>query len=287
MRQRGYIRQRRPGVWEVSVPVPGSRSRLYETVHGSARDAGKVLTRMLREIDTGQRGEPSRMTLASFLASWLSDYADVHLRRKTALEYRRTIEHDIIPALGSRPLERLTPLELQGFYTRGLSQAREGLGRPLSSSSVRRWHIILHRALAHAVQWRLIATNPADAAQAPPARHAEASALTAPQATRLLQLARGRPLHVPIALALLAGLRRGEVFGLRWVDVDLAAPVIHVRQQLDYHANPPQFGPPKTSGSRRSVVIPERLAEILGTHRQEQTALRLLAAEAWQEHGLV
>lgn len=292
--RRGTDAQGKP-IWRVSVTVPSTGERVRKTVHGPRRDAEAMRRRLGSEVDQGGHISPAGMTVCDLLTRWLADYAEVpgNLRPKTAREYRAHVERDILPALGSIPLARLTPLDIQGLYAAGLRDPRPGLKdaagntRPLSPATVRRWHIILHRALGHAVKWRLLASNPADAVEPPAARHAEAQALDAAEAGRLLEAARGKTLEVPIALALLAGLRRGEVFGLRWEDVDLDAGILRVRQALDYHAKPPTFGPPKTAKSRRTVALPARLVELLRRHRQEQQGMRLLAGPVWVGHGLV
>lgn len=289
-RSRGSIRERSPGSFEVTVPLPagpnGERRRQIVTVRGSRRDAERERTRLLRETDTQQRSDASKLTLGEYLERWLRDYAELNLSPQTVRGYRRTVSVYIEPAMGKRHLERLTPMDIQRYYTERLTQTG-AKGRPLSPTTVLQHHHILRRALEHAVRWRLLAVNPAAGVEPPRKRKQEMAALTPDQALRLLAAARAYRLYVPIALALLAGLRRGEIFALRWMDVEFDSGLLHVRRSLDYTTGVPVFREPKSARSRRPVVMPPVLVSILRQHQQEQVGQKLYAGEAYQDHGLV
>jgi len=268
----------------VSVPAPGG-GRRQETVVGSRKDAERKRTELLRELDTQTLADPSRLTVGEYLQRWLADYAEPRLKPQTVRGYRRIIEVHLTPALGATQLQRLTPLQLQHYYTQA-QKGRDGRG-PLAGTTVLQHHHILHTALRQAVRWRLLTVSPADGVEPPRRGHREMLALTPRQAILLLETARPHSLYVPIALALFAGMRRGEVFGLRWSDLDLVTGYLRVSRSLDYTAGTPTFGAPKSERSRRRFRLPENLVEILRWHQEQQTALRVMAGEAYNDHGLV
>jgi integrase len=164
--------------------------------------------------------------------------------------------------------------------------ARTGEGG-LSAQSVVHLHRVLHRALAQAVKWQLRARNPVDAVEPPKPERREMRALDEDQTAELLSVLEGRRLYIPVLLAVTTGLRRGELLGLRWSDVDLASGTLTVQQTLEQTKDGLRFKSPKTHRSRRSIVLPEMTVEALGSHRAAQAEEKLALGPAWDEHGLV
>ena len=289
---RGHIRQRSPGSWEITYELPqdGSdkRRQRTQTVRGTKRDAQQELTRLLREIDTGGFVEPNRLTIGEYLERWLADYAKPNVGGKTYEVYRNHLRTQIIPPLGAIPLARLSPLDLQGLYARLRTEGRKD-GRPggLSARTILHFHRILHKALDQAVKWRLVARNVCDAVEPPRPQQQESHVLDEEQTVRLLEAAKGTQLHLPILLACATGARRGELLALKWENVDLEAGVICIRQALEQTTGSLKFKTPKTTKSRRTVVLPRFAVEALTRHRGEQAQHRLLLGPAYQDSGLV
>ncbi len=135
-----------------------------------------------------------------------------------------------MPALGAVELSDLRPPQIQAFYTRLQRDGRvDGTGG-LSPKSVLRYHQVLHAALHHAVRWPLLSRNPADAVEPPRGSRRELSMLTATQVSTLLSVADATPIGSLARLAVLTGMRRGELLGLRWSDVDLDKGIASVQQ---------------------------------------------------------
>ena len=188
----------------------------------------------------------------------------------------------IKPALGRLKLKSLNALHLQGLY-------RERLDSGLSGSTVQKIHHVLHKALSQAVKWNLIPRNPADAVKAPMASSKEMHPLSVSEARRLLEAARDDRLEALYVLALHTGIRRGELLGLKWEDLDLDDSIVRVRRTLTRTENGKRLalGEPKTKKSRRTVHLTPRAVEALKRHRAKQAEKKLKTGGLYQDQGLV
>jgi integrase len=148
-------------------------------------------------------------------------------------------------------------------------------------------HRVLRKALKHAVKWHLLIRNPADAADPPRAEHREMSTLDEEGVATLFEAVRGTRLEVPVMLAVTTGLRRGELLGLRWRDVDLEKGTLAVRQSIEQTKDGLAFKEPKTRRGRRVVALPNVTVEALRRHRSEQAKRRLALGSPYKDQGLV
>lgn len=155
---------------------------------------------------------------------------------------------------------------------------------------VRRVHATLHRALRDAVKWKMLTFNPADAADPPRERQAGSAkrqTWSAEKADRFLCQVKGDRLEAAWVLALHTGMRRGELLGLRWHDVDFTTGRAAVRQTLLANSHKLSRGTPKTSRGRRSVPLPAVAVAALKTHRRCQLEERLAWGPAYGDGDLV
>jgi integrase len=164
---------------------------------------------------------------------------------------------------------------------------RDRLDAGLSPSTVQRVHAVLHRALKQALRWGLVPRNVSEAADPPKPQRKEIRPLTPEQVRTLLRTAQGDRLGALYALAITTGLRQGELFGLRWEDLDLEAGRLSVRQTLTTPKGGRRLGPPKRSKSRRSVKLTAGAVKALRAHRECQLEEREKLAELWQDHDFV
>lgn len=287
---RGHIRKR-GSKWVVIVDVGpdqnGRRKQRWHSGFYTKRDASRALTEILGRLQLGAYVEPSRQTLADFLREWLPA-VQVTLRPSTFASYRANVETHIIPHLGTIPLQNLTPATLNGFYAELLQGARTGRGRGLKATTVHYIHVILHKSLAQAVRWDRLSRNPADQAD-PPRRQADTQMRTwsAEELRAFLEHVRDDRLYHAYLVAATTGLRRGEVLGLRWADVDLDAGRLAIRQTLILVRNELAFSTPKTAKGRRSVALDPVTADALRTYRRTQLEERLAWGPAYQDNDLV
>jgi len=211
---------------------------------------------------------------------WLADHARHTVTPRTFERYRTIVRVHLIPALGHLTLDKLHPMKIQELWARQLETH-------LSPTTVRKHHNVLHAALVHAVRMRLLIVNPADAVTPPKPRHCEMKVLEDDGVARLLATVKGTAIHIPVMLALATGMRRGEVLGLRWSDIDFAAGSLAVRQTLQEAEGKRLFKSPKTPKSRRVIALPTVALDALRHHKAEQAETRLRLGQLYRDHDLV
>ena len=214
--------------------------------------------------------------LAGYLASWLAHMRG-RVRQKTWQSYESLIRVHALPVLGEMPLADLSALDLQTLYSSLLERS--------SGGTVLNLHLVLTQALGQAVRWGYIDANPAKGAQPPRPRRAELRVLDQDGTEQLLSASLGTRFECPVAIAIATGMRRGEILGLRWADLDPAFTVAQVRRTLQDTAAGLIFEEPKTKRSRRSVVLPGFLRPYLDRQRDDQARRR--AGGGWKDQDLV
>ena len=262
---RGHLRKRGKRSWAIVIdmgrdPVAGKRRRKWISVKGTKRDAERRLAEVIHEIDSGTFIQPSRITLSEYLDQWMRDYAVPSVRPLTAQGYR-TIVRQMQRALGPAPLADLRPHHIQKYYVALLD-------RGLSPQTVTNYHRVLHHALGQAVKWELLPRNIMERVRPPRVHKPEFRSFSPDEVSLLLTAARGTDYHLPIHLAVYTGLRRAEVLGLRWSDVDLDARTLTVNRTMSaLRGEPMHINAPKSSRSRRAVAFGEGTASLLTMRR--------------------
>jgi integrase len=269
---RGHIRERSPGHWAIIVemhdPETGRRKRKWHSFSGTKRQAQIECARLVSEVKTGNYVEPSKTLLAQFLDRWLDD-VQTRVTPKTHERYTQICHKNIAPLLGAVPLAKLRPEQVSEAYAKALATGRRKGGGGLSPRTVRQMHAILKSALAQAVKWEILVRNPAAAVRGPKVGRAAMHTYDLEQTAELIEAARGRRVFVPTLLAVLGGLRRGEIAALRWRHVDLAAAQLAVVQSAEQTKAGVRYKEPK-SGRGRTIALSATLAAELRAHRVEQ-----------------
>jgi len=205
----------------------------------------------------------------------------------TAKSYEMVIRKHIIPSIGRIPLKKLQPAQVQSYYTEMRKSGRTDGKGGLSNRTVLYHHRILHEALKHAMRLELVHRNVTDAVIPPKMEEYEAVTLTLEETAKLLEAAKQTRLYIPILLAISTGMRRGEVLGLRWKDVDLNRRTVRVVQILITDGQKLLFTPPKTKKSKRTIDITDVLTQALKKHKTEQAKEKLALGAAYRDNGLV
>jgi integrase len=222
-----------------------------------------------------------RQTVAQYLEGWLDQTARHTLRPRTFTRYQQLVRLHALPAIGKTPLARLTPQQLSALYSHRLEAGS-------SPRTVQFLHAVLHRALKQALRWNLIGRNPADAVQPPSPKRPEIHPLDQEQANALLEAAQGDWLEGLYVLAIMTGMRQGEMCGLHWADIAADWSRLEVRHTLVRHAGQWSLAEPKSGRSRRTIKLAPTLVQALKAHRARQNEQRLALGPAWENKlGLV
>ena len=264
---RGTIRQRsklRQDSWNVQVylgkdQATGRKRYRSETVKGTFNDAQRRLTEMLSEVDRGVLLERPRMTVGEYLRSWLEDQAAARVRPRTLEGYRGLVRLYLEPALGRIQLDRLTSREVQSLQAE-LLRSGGSKGSGLSPRTVLHAHRVLCNALEGAVRLGLVPRNVARSVSPPRVTPNEMRSLTWEELARFLSLVRNQRHKSIFLMAAQTGLRRSELLGLRWNDVDFEARTLSVRRALvRLSSGECDLSPPKSGRGRSLDLFPETI----------------------------
>ena len=249
-------------------------------VSGKSREeVRRKLAKAMADRDSGLVFDAGTLTVGEYLERWLKDSVRSTVRTSTYERHEGIVHTHLKPALGRIRVTNLTPTHVRGLH-------REKLDAGLAPATVRKIHSTLHKALSQAVSDGLIPRNAA-AVKAPRPDPEEMHPLSADEASALLKAARGERFEALYMLAITTGLRRGELLGLRWRDVDLESGVLRVGRALVREGGRYRLGETKTKRGHRSIRLAPRAVSALGTHRKRQLEERMRLGDLYEDHGLV
>ena len=236
---------------------------------------GKILDGNIRFVD--------------FADKWLSDYAEKHLAPRTILHYKNVLRR-INQAIGNIRLDKLQPHHLMKFYDNlGEEGVRSGGGK-LSPKMIREHHNLISSILHTAVEWQVIFANPTERVKPPKLQRQEQQYLDENGAKRVIELLADADIKYRTAVIMLiySGLRRGELCGLKWNDIDFENSIITIRRITQYL---PHIGiiekEPKTRSSMRTMNLPLEAFALLKEHRKWQAEQRIKLGDIWQDSDYI
>jgi integrase len=290
---RGHVRKRgSTWTWYLDIepdPLTGRRRQQTKGGFRSKKACEEALAEALAKRRAGELAKPSKQTVQAFLEEQWLPVAASRVRPSTAANYRTNVKVHVVPLLGDVRLQALSPNQLNAFYGRLLAGGRRD-HRGLAWKSVRNIHAMLHKALRDAMRWGYVVRNVADAVDPPNGLAREMQAWTPEQLRAFLTHVRGDPLFAAWTLFATTGMRRGEVAGLRDLDLDLDAGYAAPRRPrvvVDYAV---VVSEPKTRRGRRLLALDPATVAALQQHLDRRAADRakLEAWEVpWQESGLL
>jgi integrase len=269
---KGHIRERSPGHWAIVIdvrdPTTGKRRRKWHGFAGTKRQAQVECARLISELNSGLYIEPAKITVAQFLARWLED-VKARVAAKTHERYGEIVRKNINPLLGTVVLTKLRPIQISDAYAKALSTGRRSGQGGLAPSTVRYMHVILKAAMGQAVRWQVLARNPVDAVDPPKIERSAMTIYDLAQTADLIDATRGTRLTITVILAVLCGLRRGEIAALRWRNVNLDTGQLAVTESAEQTIAGVRYKKPK-SGKGRTVALSARVVTELRAHRVQQ-----------------
>ena len=289
---RGSLRKRYKGSWSIVLDLgyrtdsdTGRRKRQQKwiTVRGTKREAERRLAELVTDTNKGTFVEPSKVTVGEWLDIWLEKAIKPPRRTLRAYEtYKSAITKHLKPKLGASRLQELRALEVERYHA--------DLG--LAPATGEKHHAILNSALKAAVRADLIQRNVAPLAENRP--HAPqghedvlANVWEAHEARQFLATAKaaGPQQAAFYSLGLDTGMRKAELCGLRWTDLD-AQGRLTVQRQLVKPGSRPIYGPVKNKAPRALELAPETL-DLLRKHRQHQAEIKLRNRQHYHDHALI
>lgn len=268
----GNVRERKNGLWEGRVLIEGRWKSVYAK---TKEDARRSLNKVIRAHEQGLPIVANeRQTLEVYLMDWLSVIRH-KVRASTYRRYGDYIRIHLIPVLGRHRLTKLTPQQVEAFY-------RVKLDEGLSATTVHNIHGMLHHALDRAVRQNLVQRNVTDLVDAPARESPEQQTMSEEQANRFLAAAEGDRFYALYVLALMTGMRQGELLGLRWSDLNLEGGYLQVRMAVqETYGKKFILADPKTPHSKRRISLTPEAIQALRDHRMRQAEERRLLGEAW------
>ncbi|WP_042683150.1 site-specific integrase [Anaerosalibacter massiliensis] len=282
----GSIEKRGKNKYRLTVSMGSgkNRKRYRRTVECKNKtQASKELAKFVAEIEGNNFIEPSKITFEMFSQKWIEDYAKLNLSPKTVFNYQSMLECNIFPMLGGMKLSEINPIHILGLY-KCLKE------RELSDSYIMIHHILLKQLFESALGWKMINENPLINVKPPKTQKKEASFYNKEEAQQLVKALKHEPVKYQaiILIAMMGGLRKGEVLGLRWEDVDFKNNLIHIKKATQYL---PDKGthekPTKTPSSIRTIALPQMIIDILKEHEKNEKEKERICAELWKGEGFV
>lgn len=281
---RGSIIKRSKGSWTIIInlgrdPATGKRKQQWVTIRGTKKQAETRLAELLNQMDTGGFIKPTKETFGSFLQRYLDDYISTQIRATTLEAYQQRGKH-LIDGLGHIPVSELREEHIHKYY-------REK-SKTLSPGTLIKHHNLLRSALSQGVIWRTLTRNVAEAVKPPKVSRKEMRALTGPEVHRMLEACEDTAWHSIFHTLTWTGLRRSELLGLRWKDVDLILASLRVVQSVQ-RLNTGEFivQEPKTASGRRTIALSPASCLVLREHREKQEADATLLGRQLAEDDLV
>lgn len=321
------IEKRGPHTWRVGFQVSNGSDRMWirttvrfpsdMTEAKQRKEAEIALAHLRADYDRGLV-DPRQLnhTVRTFSELWMQQYVLPNLRPTTARNYRHLLDSRILPMIGDVPLAKLTPITLATWLNDVKTAPRrstrlpdeqlkshrtpanvarlaapESHAKPLSASTVRHYYVAMDCMLSKAVQWGVLAVNPMSRVDPPRVRPQRVHYLTEERAVELLRhLAQEENmcLRAAVLLALLCGLRLGEVGALRLSDVDWDARTIDITRALNYAPGRGNYeDAPKSFAGERLITLPPAMMDVLAATRDYQQDMAALIGDAWKGQGWI
>lgn len=249
--------------YELGKDENGKRIRETKQV-STMKEAKQLKEEFERQEKLNELPSLQTISLQRLLDKWKTNYMDVNLAGTTRYGYTNIINNHLVPFLGSKQVKQIQISDVEGYY----SHLREVKG--LSANSIHRHHALLRMVLDYAMRLQYITSNVANLAYLPKIERKEAKFYTKEQLKELLLLSKDTSLEPAIILAGMLGLRRGEIAGLKWENIDFEARVLHIVSVRTSAGSNKITKEPKTESSKRALYLIDYVYEVLLRLKEKQ-----------------
>jgi integrase len=287
----GTIRQRKNGKWEGRFTYgrdPLTGKQMQRSVYGeSHKEVQQKIREALTQVNNDTYINPSKLTLGEWLDTWLKTYQKNSLKETTYSNYMTLTQKHIIPYIGKMQLCKIKTIQLQELYNKlqqdGRVIRKESQNQPkgLSAKTVRNVHSILYSAFEAAIRMNIINQNPAKYCALPKKEHREMTIMPLDLIYKFLSEASKTEYFPLYFIDLSTGLRRGELLGLKYGDINFDTGVLTISRQLQRINGKLVTSSLKTKLSKRSIELPKETLNVIQEHKNKQIKLSLLPEQGY------
>lgn len=281
---RGHIRKKGKR-WYIVIFIGyndmGKERYKWHSGYRTRDEAEKDLPNKLKEMNEGSYVETNKQTMSDYIQEWMK-IKETQVRPNTFRTYDWLVRTHVIPNLGKIQIKKLQPNHLQSLYAKLATR-----DPPLSNRTIQQVHVLLHDALGRALKWGIVSRNIAELVDAPRVKKSKGKSWDSSQVVKFLGFAKDNQYHVAFVLAIMTGMRKGEILALRWKDIDMERGYASVTGSLTFINSTPVFQQPKTDQARRSVALSSDVIQALRQHKARQNESRLLLEQGYTDDDLI
>lgn len=280
----GSIRQRKNKVWQITIelpkdPITGKRNRKYRTVEGTKKEAERAMHEFITELEKGIYVANSNISITEWVNTWLEVYIIPNVSPTTLSRYQGMIKRYITPVIGHIPVQQLTTLAVQSWVN-GLKISPSS-GKEMSAATIKHAYHVLKGAMDKAVLAGIIYRSPCTGIMLPKGQKKQAVIYDEKQIRQLLDAAAGTEMELVIDMELCLGVRRGELLGLEWGDIDWGNNQVKIIRNRVVVDGKSVVKEPKTATSVRTLDVPLPLMQKLRKHKMQCLSNKLRLGQAY------
>lgn len=256
--------------WQITIelpkdPITGKRVRKYRTVEGTKKEAERAMHEFISELEKGYYVTDDKITITEWVKTWLEVYIIPNVSPTTLSRYQGMIKRYIDPVIGHMQVQQLNTLAVQSWVN-GLKVSPVS-GKPMAAATIKHAYHVLKGAMDKAVLAGIIYRSPCSGIMLPKGQKKAAVVYNEQQIKDLIKAAKGTDMELVIDMELCMGLRRGELLGLQWCDIDWENNQISIVRNRVVVNGKSLVKEPKTETSIRTIDVPAMLMKKLRVHR--------------------
>jgi integrase len=264
-------------------PFTGKRKQISKGGFIKKKDAEAAARKIELLLDENHYVVQSKENFSDYILNWFDNHYSNRIKQTSATNSRYIIEKHLLQmnAFANKEIAKVSTSDIDFFYNQKLKEN-------YSTSYIRKMHQLLNQAFSQAVKWKKIMFNPVGDADPPSVKYEEMCIWSLKDIQEFLHNCKGERLYLAFLLAIYTGMRRGEILGLKWSDIDLEQKTIHVKRSLAYvPKNGYIFTSLKTKNSKRKIPIPEFVLNELVLHKKRIEEWEELVGSAFDDQDLV